>query len=63
MSYLRKYPDADRTKLVRTVESETVINFAHGSWIFQLHEASLGLVYLHQRHIVHGDLKGVSQPA
>ena len=29
---------------------------------FQLHDAAMGLHYLHERDVVHGDLKGVRPP-
>lgn len=50
----------DRICLVRgPLKRATGVKFASS----QLHDAAMGLHYLHERDVVHGDLKGVRPPA
>lgn len=58
--YLAKSPRANRCKLVSTSYLRVRARLLMSNT--KLHEASLGLVYLHQQGVVHGDLKGVRDP-
>ena len=56
--YLRRFPQANRVKLVRFAP------LPHTSQLNnppdQVHEINQGLSYLHSERVVHGDLKSVS---
>ena len=56
--YLVKHPDSDRLQIVCIPVTPLVL--ARLTPHPQLHGISMGLVYLHSHHIVHGDLKAVS---
>jgi serine/threonine protein kinase len=56
--YLRRRPNTNRVVLVRPF---VFVGFqrmftSNG----QVHEITLGMAYLHNKNVVHGDLKGVS---
>lgn len=57
VQYLASMPNADRTKLVSICDSWKVLLITNLN--AKIFEVSLGMYYLHEEHIVHGDLKGV----
>ena len=56
--YLRKFPQANRVKLVKFSPFPYVAEL--NNLLDQVHEINQGLSYLHSEHVVHGDLKSVS---
>ena len=54
MAYIQKHPTCDRLTIVRSFEAFWCISDEG-----QMYHVSLGLVYLHSKNIVHGDLKAV----
>ena len=59
--YLQKHPDHDRLQIVRLSNFHVRV-LPTFTIHMQLHGISLGLVHLHSRGIVHGDLKAVRVP-
>ena len=57
-NYVQTHPGCDRLRMVRT--PFVILASPHLMSILQFHHVSLGLVYLHSRKIVHGDLKAVN---
>jgi serine/threonine protein kinase len=56
--YVYNHPDCDRIAIVRRTYSQAMcLRYLP---VFQLHHVSLGLVYLHNNNVMHGDLKAVS---
>jgi|ERR1700722_398319 len=53
--YVYNHPNCDRMMIVRQI-LETSADYLPVS---QLHHVSLGLVYLHNHNVIHGDLKAV----
>ena len=57
--FLHKTPSANRRKLVRTILSSfTTAYFI--TFDAQCYDVSLGLVYLHENSVIHGDIKPVN---
>ena len=56
--YVRNYPSCDRLQIVCLLFFVDFWPIPDG--LIQLHHVSLGLVYLHSRQIVHGDVKAVN---
>ena len=57
--YLLQHPNSDRLQIVSISNICIFVLTGYEHEPLQLHDISLGLVYLHSHHIVHGDLKAV----
>jgi serine/threonine protein kinase len=58
--FLHKTPSVNRRKLVRTILSSFVLQLCLSPLIPQCYDVSLGLVYLHENSVIHGDIKPVN---
>ena len=57
--YLLEHPETNRVDIVCTLDISHVLQ-VDSSHIFQLYDIVAGMTYLHNRGIVHADLKGVT---
>ena len=60
--YLRQNPGVDRRQLVSTQPRGTGICTDRYRSYLQLRETARGLAYLHNKNVIHGDIKPVCEP-
>ena len=57
--FVRKHTNVDRLELVCSLFKALIFHVSSITLLFQLRDATMGLIYMHDQGVIHGDLKGV----